>query len=230
VHTAAYDAAADLAFVAPQTAIPMLVAKLREDLDPKQLASIGSTEASIFRTPEGTAFVDVLASKNQSTVLDKKVKDYDLLKFEEELRAQIAQKTGKPKKLTPDEQAKVNAQLAKESAIRQSVGKVNAKLRRGVGFIHSLATEWPTEAELWIVQAVDLLHDVIEAGAGLVLGDAASLAYLDCAESVTHRLGSLRKFIGVATLRATGVTQLPPELLVEPLQGRNKPATSLLRS
>jgi hypothetical protein len=198
----------------------MLVTKLQEDLDPRQLANIGSTEASIFRTPEGTPYIDVLASKNQSTVLDKKVKDYDILKFEEELRAQISQKTGKPKKLTPDEQAKVNAQLAKESAIREDVKRVNAKLRRGVGFIHSLATEWPTEAEMWIVQAVDMLHDVIEAGAGLVVGDAAALAYLDCAESVTQRLGTLKKFVGVATLRAIGVTQLPPELLVEPLQSK----------
>ena len=198
----------------------MLVKQLQEDLDAKQLLAIGPTEASIFRTPEGTTYIDVLASKGQSTVLDKKVKDYDILKFEEELRAQISKKTGQKKKLTPDEQAKVNAQLAKESAIRDSVAEVNAKLRRGVGFIHSLATEWPTEAEMWIVQAVDLLHDVIEAGAGLVLGDAASLAYLDCAESVTQRLGSLRKFVGVATLRAIGVTQLPPELLVEPLEGK----------
>lgn len=197
----------------------MLVKQLQKDLDPRQLADIGSTEASIFRTPEGTPFIDVLASKNQSAVLDKNVKDYDILKFEEELRAQISQKTGYKKKLTPDEQAKVKAQLEKESTIRKNVEGINAKLRRGVGFIHSLATEWPTEAEMWIVQAVDLLHDVIEAGAGLVVGDAAALAYLDCAESVTQRLGSLRKFVGVATLRAIGVTQLPSELLVEPLQG-----------
>ncbi|KAF2420747.1 ARM repeat-containing protein, partial [Tothia fuscella] len=218
VHTAAYQAAADLAFVAPESIIPKLVAKLRDDLDTEQLANIGSTEASIFRTPEGTPFIDVLASKNQAQVLDKKVKDYDILKFEEELRASISQKTGKPKKLTPDEQAKVAAQLAKESTIRAEVRKVDAKIRRGVGFVHALATVWPTEAEMWIVQAVDLLSDVIEAGAGLVVGDAAALAYLDCAQSVTQRLGPLRKFVGVATLRAIGVTQLPPELVVEPLQ------------
>jgi hypothetical protein len=99
------------------------------------------------------------------------------------------------------------------------VSQVDARLRRGVGFVHSLATEWPTEAELWIVQAVDLLSDAIEAGAGMVVGDAAAMAYLDCAQSVTQRLGSLRKFIGVATLRAIGVSQLPSELTVEPLEG-----------
>ncbi|KAE9981119.1 hypothetical protein BLS_007786 [Venturia inaequalis] len=218
VHSAAYDAAADLAFVAPAAAIPLLVKQLENDLDAKQVANIGTTEAAIFRTPEGTAYIDVLASKSQDTALDKKAKDYDILKFEAELRAQIAQKTGKTRKLTAEEQGKVNAQLAKESAIRKEVSQVDARLRRGVGFVHSLATQWPTEAELWIVQAVDLLSDAIEAGAGMVVGDAAAMAYLDCAQSVTQRLGSLRKFIGVATLRAIGVSQLPLELTVEPLE------------
>jgi hypothetical protein len=218
VYSAAYDAAADLAFVAPETAIPRLVKQLEEDLDAAQLASIGSTEAAIFRTPEGTAYIDVLASKKQESPLDKTAKDYDILKFEAELRAQIAQKKGTTKKLTVDEQTKINAQLAKESAIRRGVAQVDKRLRRCTGFIHSLATTWPTEAEMWIVQAVDLLSEVIEAGAGLVVGDAAAMAYLDCAESVTQRLGPLRKFIGVATLRAIGVTQLPTALLAEPLQ------------
>jgi hypothetical protein len=218
VYSAAYDAAADLAFVAPDVAIPRLVQQLESDLSSRQLATIGATEAAIFRTPEGTAYIDVLASKKQEAPLDKTAKDYDILKFEAEVRAQIAQKKGATKKLTPDEQAKVKAQLAKESAIREEVNQVDKRLRRGIGFIHSLATTWPTEAEMWIVQAVDLLSEAIEAGAGLVVGDAAAMAYLDCAESVTPRLGPLRKFIGVATLRAIGVTQLPPELLAEPLQ------------
>jgi hypothetical protein len=218
VYSAAYDAAADLAFVAPEAAIPRLVKQLEQDLNSAQLSSIGSTEAAIFRTPKGTTYIDVLASKKQEAPLDKTAKDYDILKFEAEVRAQIAQKKGTTKKLTADEQAKVKAQLAKESAIRTEVAQIDKQLRRGIGFIHSLATTWPTEAERWIVQAVDLLSEVIEAGAGLVVGDAAAMAYLDCAESVTARLGPLRKFIGVATLRAIGVTQLPSELLVEPLE------------
>lgn len=218
VYEAAYDAAADLAFVAPDVAIPRLVQQLEADLSSSQLASIGATEAAIFRTPEGTAYIDVLATKKQDAPLDKTAKDYDILKFEAEVRAQVAQKKGTTKKLTPDEQAKVRQQLAKESAIRAEVSQIDKQLRRGIGFIHSLATTWPTEAEMWIVQAVDLLSEVIEAGAGLVVGDAAAMAYLDCSESVTPRLGSLRKFIGVATLRAIGVTQLPTELVAEPLE------------
>jgi hypothetical protein len=205
--------------VAPKVAIPALLSQIQNDLAVKQLENIGEREAAIFRTPEGTLYVDVLSDKrNQTTAIDKKVKDYDTLKWEEELRAQIAKKSKQTKKLTADEQAKVNAQLAKESAIREDVRLIQIKLQRGVGIINALATGPPTETELWIVQAVDMLQEVIEAGAGLVLGDAATLAYLDCARSVANRLGSLRPFIGVATLRAMGVMQIPSEFFAESLE------------
>lgn len=193
--------------------------QIRDDLDPVQLEAIGETEAAIFRTAEGTLYVDILSAKaNQPAPLDRKVKDYDTLKWEAELKAQLAHKLEPVKKLTTDEQAKVNKQLAKESAIRQEVAQIQIKLQRGVGIINALATGPPTEAELWIVQAVDMLQEVIEAGAGLILGDTATVTYLDCARNVTARLGPLRPFIGVATLRAMGVTQLPSELLAESLE------------
>jgi hypothetical protein len=188
-------------------------------LDPAQLTNIGQTEAQIFRTPEGTLFIDVLAARTRDAVIDKKAKDYDTLKWEEELRAQIAKKAQQPKKLSADDQARVKAQLEKESQIRKAVGRVFAKLQRGVGVIQALATGPLTKTELWIMPAIDMLQEAIEAGTGLLLGSSASLAYLDCAQTASPRLGSLRPFIGIATLRAIGVTQLAPELVVEPLQG-----------
>ena len=217
MRLAAYHAASDLAFIAPKTMIPLLVEQLSLDLDSRQLFGIGPTEAAIYRTPEGTAYIDVLASQNQRPVA-RNTKDYDTLKWEEELRAELANKSGKTKKLTADEQAKVNAQLAKESATRRQISQIAQNLRRGIGIIRALATGPPTEEERWIVHAVDLLSTVIEAGAGLIVGDAATLAYLDCARGVSSRLGPLRPFIGVATLRAIGVTQLPAEYLEESLQ------------
>lgn len=217
VHRAAYRAVADLAFVAPENAIPLIVQQLTTDLDHRQLSGIGPTEAAIFRTPEGTAYVDVLTSQSQVSTIKKNAKDYDALKWEEELRAELSKKSGQKKKLTADEQAKVNAQLAKESAIRKEISATALRLRRGIGIIRALATGPPTEEELWIVQAIHLLTEVIEAGAGLILGDNAALAYLECASAVTPRVGALRPFIGIATLRAIGVTQLPAEYLAEPL-------------
>lgn len=190
-----------------------------QDLDPKQLESVGPQEAAIFRTPEGTAYVDILSKKAPVTI-DKNTKDYDTLKWEEELRAQLAQKQGKAKKLTSEEQGKVNAQLAKESAIRKEVASTEQKMRRGVGIIQSLATGPPTEAEQWMGPAVDLLIHSIRAGAGLLLGDLPATTFIACSQRVSNRLGPIRPFVGVATLRTIGSIQLSEEYEGEQLGGR----------
>ncbi|KAG9228586.1 putative translational activator GCN1 [Amylocarpus encephaloides] len=217
VKKAAYNAAAELAFVAPEVMTPRIVTLIEDDLDSAQLAGVGATEAAVFRTEEGIAFVDVLASKSQSYVPNKNTKDYDTIKWEEEIRSQLAQKKGQQKKLTPEETAKVKAQLKKEAAIRLNLRFVEARLLRGVGIIHSLATGPPTEARLWIGPAVKALVDVINAGAGMLTGSSAPDAYVACSETLSSRIGILRPFIGVATLRALEVPHLPEHLLQEPL-------------
>ncbi|KAI0471162.1 armadillo-type protein [Xylaria cf. heliscus] len=214
VKTAAYNAAADLAFVAPEVMIPRIIHLVRADLSTTELKEIGPVEAAIFRTPEGTAFVDVLAKKSQ-TVPNKNTKDYDTLKWEEDLRNQLAEKKGLQKKLTVDEQAKVNAQLRKETEIRHSVQQVEARLMRGIGIIQSLVSGPPTDAGLWLGPSVIALLEAMEAGACLIVGKAAPSAYLAGSEKVTSRLGAIRPFIGVATLRAVDITSLPENMMEE---------------
>ena len=209
-----------MAFVAPDAALPAVVTQFSYDLDPKQLESVGPTEAAIFRTPEGTAYIDVL-SKKTPVAIDKNTKDYDTLKWEEELRAQLAQKKGQTKKLTAEEQTKVNTQLAKEAAIRKDVDAIERKMRRGVGIIQSLATGPPTEAEQWMGPAVDHLIQSIRAGAGLLLGDFPATAFIACSQRISNRLGVLRPFVGVATLRTIGSIQLADEYEDEDLGGRS---------
>ncbi|OQO11515.1 hypothetical protein B0A48_03242 [Cryoendolithus antarcticus] len=216
-QSAAYSALAELAFVAPDTMTALIVNQISTDLDPTQLDDLGPTEAAIYRTPEGTAFVDVLSTAAPAQAISKNTKDYDTLKWEEELRNSLAQKKGQAKKLTPDQQAKVNAQLVKEAGIRKHVAEVDSRFRRGIGIVAALATGPPTEAEAWFGPSVKLLFEAIQAGAGLIVGDAAALGYLQCANRTSQRLGPLRPFVGVATLRAAGVTLLPANLTVEPL-------------
>ena len=184
-----------------------MIDQFSRDLDPKQLDSVGPTEAAIFRTPEGTAYVDVL-SKKAPIAIDRNTKDYDTLKWEEELRNQLAQKKGQSKKLSAEDQAKVNAQLAKEASIRSDVAETERKMRRGVGIIRSLATGPPTDAEQWMGAAVDRLIQSIRSGSGLLLGDSPATALIACSETISNRLGTLRPFIGVATLRTIGSIQL----------------------
>lgn len=204
---AAHSAYTDLAFVAPDVALTAVIEQFSHDLDPKQLDSIGPTEAAIFRTPEGTAYIDVL-SKKAPVAIDRNTKDYDTLKWEEELRTQLAQKKGQTKKLSAEDQAKVNAQLAKEASIRRDVAETERKMRRGVGIIRSLATGVPTDAEQWMGAAVDRLIQSIRAGSGLLLGDLPATALISCSQQISTRLGTLRPFIGVATLRTIGSIQL----------------------
>ncbi|KAJ6123299.1 eIF-2-alpha kinase activator GCN1 [Penicillium capsulatum] len=218
VDSAVWSAAGDLAFVAPDVMVARLVNQIKEDLDGARLSRFSVTDAAIARTPEGTAFVDVLSSKSKQPAFDKNTKDYDTLKWEEELRAQLAEKKGqKAKKLTAEEQSKVNAQLAKEKKIREEVLQEVKRIERGAGLIRGLATGPGNDAEGWINTAVGCLLSLARAGAGLFVGDVVSQAYIVCANELSSRLGNTRPFVGVATLRAIGKTNLPSEMELENL-------------
>jgi len=217
VDLAAYNTAAELAFVAPNAIIPPLIDRIRTSLPANKVAMCGPTEIAVARTPEGTAFVDVLSTKGQAYTVDKNSKDYDVIKWEEEIRGQVAQKKGHEKKLTADEKAKVNAQLVKEATIRQEVHTLEVTIQDGVGFVQALAVGPPTDAGLWLGPSLKALTEVIAAGAGRLIGHAADDAFLACSKFVSLRLGFSREFIGVATLRALGSSTLPTQLVEEPL-------------
>ncbi|KAL6712825.1 translational activator of GCN4 [Lecanora helva] len=217
VRHAAYNTTAELAFVAQDAVIPLIIDRIRSDLPFDEVALYGPTEVAIARTPEGTAFIDVLSTKAQAHVVNKNSPDYEIMKWEEEMRSQIAHKKGQQKKLSADEKAKVDAQLVKEANIRKAVSMLETRLRHGVGFIRALAMGPPTEATSWLGPSIKALTKVIVAGAGLLVGSIADEAYLACSKFVTPRLGFIRKFIGIATLRAFGSNNLPIEVLQEPL-------------
>ncbi|KAJ6103211.1 hypothetical protein N7486_005638 [Penicillium sp. IBT 16267x] len=218
INSAVWSAAGDLAFVAPEVMIPRLVDQIQADLDGTRLSQFTATDAAIARTPEGTAFIDILSSKSKQPAFDKNTKDYDTLKWEAELRAQLAEKKGaKPKKLTAEEQSKVKAQLAKEAKIREEVLQEVKRIERGAGLIRGLATGPANDPEGWINTAVSCLLSLARAGAGLFVGDVVSQAFVACSNELSSRLGNLRPFVGIATLRAIGNTNLPADRQLEHL-------------
>lgn len=217
IRAAALKSAATLAFVAPETITPLIVEMITSDLNPVLLHGIGPTEAAIWRAPAGVPFIDVLGSRNATV---GKGKDTDTLKWEAELRAQLAAKKGGERKLTSEEKARVDEQLVREADIRNRVMGVALKLNRGIGLIKSLAEGPPTSVEMWMGKSVRALLGAMEAGAGLVVGDSGVKAFLACSEHVSARLGVLRMFVGIDTLRALGIKELAPELQEEPLGGR----------
>ncbi|KAL8788194.1 MAG: hypothetical protein Q9213_001833, partial [Squamulea squamosa] len=215
IEKAASEAAAELAFVAPDTIIPLLIEDVVQNLPAATVRSYGPTDIAIARTPEGTTFVDVLSTKSQNRAIDKNTKDYDTLKWEAEVRSQLAAKKGQERKLSADEKAKVDAQLKKETAIRNSVSALEGRLRRGVGYIIALTKGPPTDPGMWFGPCSKALLDIIMAGSAMFIGDHAEVAYLDLAKLVTPRLGSLREYVGVATLRALRTTALPESMQQE---------------
>lgn len=201
--------------------IPRLLKQLEEDLNVERVTQFSALDIAIARAPEGEVFVDVLDTGSKR-LPNKSAKDYDTMKWEEELRAEVARKHGqKEKKLTAEEHAKVKAQLTKESAIRLEVNSQAEILKRGAGIIKHLAHGPPTDAEAWMNAAVNALCALARVGAGVIVGDSISSALVACADRVTTRLGEIRPFIGVATLRALGKTFLSPELESEPLGSKS---------
>ncbi|KAF4549025.1 eIF-2-alpha kinase activator GCN1-like protein [Elsinoe fawcettii] len=214
---AAFAAAADLAFVSPETLLPRVIEEVCSDLDPDLLQDLGPTEAAIYRTPKGTAFIDVLATQAPPQPPSKNSKDYDTLQWEAELREQLAKKKGAAKKLTKDEQAKVNAQLAKESEVRKQVTGVVARIQRGAGIVQALVRGPPTETEAWFGKCTQQLFDIIVAGAGSLMGESAAEIYMQCSSKISPRLGANRPFLGAVALRAAGVVAIPEYVKEEPL-------------
>ncbi|KAL8826717.1 MAG: hypothetical protein Q9191_003625 [Dirinaria sp. TL-2023a] len=217
LRLATCKSAAELAFVCPDIITPLLVAKIRSDLSAERLSNVGPFDVAIARHPKDTPFIDVLSNKGRETIPNKSSRDYETMKWEQEIRNQLAQKKGQEKKLTVEERAKLDAQLAKEAKIRKEVLELESHLRRGIGFIHALATGPPTEAILWMGPCLETLFGIIAAGAGRIVENDANEAYITCSNLVSSRLGSLRPFIGIATLRPLESVQLPVSLCEEPL-------------
>jgi len=217
-ETAACNAAATLSFVSPDSFTPSLITQFLKDLESSQLDGIGPTEALIARAPEGSVVVDVLGQQSNGTLDNKNQKDYDVLKWEEEIRAQLSKKKGAPqKKLTADQQAKVDAQLAYEKELRQKLRLISRNLRRGAGFIQGLANGPPTDARMWMTPAITSLMNALEVGASLIVDDELFSAYIACATQISDRLGTMRPFIGIATLRSLRNASVPEHLSSEPL-------------
>ncbi|KAG9085998.1 translational activator of GCN4, partial [Ceratobasidium sp. UAMH 11750] len=213
----AYRALSTIVFIAPKVTLPHVIGEIQRCLSPAQIETFGPVDFAVWRTPKGTMFTDVLASK-KGPVLNNKSKDADIEKWEAELRKTLESKKGAPAKaLSKQDQALVNAQLEKEDAIRSSVERVKNEMTSGLAMVKSLVAAGVEELSVHVAPIAKLLLDGALKKGSVLVGRDAFDTYLDLAKMCSDRLDSFKKWIGVATLRVFDVPDVPEELRLEPL-------------
>lgn len=213
-YQAACEAVATIDFVNPEVVAPRVAELLAEELDVESIKSIDANAIAIWKADEGQLVTDVLNSKPKKAE-DKNSKDYETRKWEESLKKEIASKSkGPAKKLTKEEQALVNEQLAKESAIRRDVDAAVKKFYRGNYIIRELTSgsnkSLNSNENKWFLVAMKNLLEILTLPASHELfGEFGTTTFLMASNVITSRLGVLRDITGLATLRVNEVRGIP---------------------
>ncbi|KAI0316101.1 ARM repeat-containing protein [Amylostereum chailletii] len=211
---ACYRAITTLAFVSPGTVLPRVMDQLRSDLD-SEVKTLTELDFGIWTTPEGIAFVDVLASK-KPTSMQTKGKGSELSKWDAEVRQSLAGKKTAAATLSKQDQAFVRAQLTKESKVRERIYQLQARLRRGLQIIKHLVAGGIDEFRSYVSPTAELLLTGGALTKGFrIVGQEAFDVYLDLATCCSDRLDTFGKWIGVATLRSLEVPSIPDDLQAE---------------
>ncbi|EDO16004.1 hypothetical protein Kpol_495p1, partial [Vanderwaltozyma polyspora DSM 70294] len=215
----ALKSAAYSSFVNPAAIVGPLSELIKTDLNTTALSKLTTQDFEIFNTAEGELVVNVLEKNLNNKLADKNSKDYETLKWEQNIRKEQAKKS--VKKLTKEEQALVNEQLSKESEIRANVTSIKLKLQRGIQLIKQLANDSiqvDNGRETWYPVAVTQLLNLLgNRNSYYLVQESAIHTFLDLSNSVTSRLDQTRFFIGLATLRVHSISNIPENYLEEPL-------------
>ncbi|EJT96915.1 ARM repeat-containing protein [Dacryopinax primogenitus] len=212
---AAARAATTAAFVAGETATLSILDRIQADLTPELFKRLTTNDLAIWATPEGALFVDVLAAK-KPVVADKNRKDYAIEKWEQELRQSVAaKKAGKTVTLSKQDQALVDAQLAKESEIRNSINRLQRQAERGLALVRSLVQGDNETFHQQLYSVVNLLLAGVLSHGSALAGSAAFDTYLELSKCVSPRISETRRWIGISTLRAYNLAVVPPHLEAE---------------
>lgn len=219
-YRCALNAAAYLAFINPSVITPSLVKMLEDDLNLDALAKLSDEDIMIWKGEEGTMVVDVLEKEMTKKVSNKNSKDYETLKWEQDVRKRQAKKS--TAKYTKEEQLLVNQQLEKESQIRSNVWSIVSRLTRSIELIQKLSTDAvlvDNGVHNWYPIAVSKLLQLAKLSTTpKVIGDMAITTFLKLAQNVSERLGSFGLFIGLSSLRVNNIKNIPENYVEESLE------------
>ncbi|ODV96908.1 hypothetical protein PACTADRAFT_1492 [Pachysolen tannophilus NRRL Y-2460] len=227
-HKAAAEAITTVVFILPNKVSPILKNIISDDLKTSRVENyIDETNLKIWKAKDGELVVDVLSkATSKPKYADKNSKDYETRKWEESIRNEIANKKNLAnsngsikKKLSKEEQILVNEQLLKEYEIRSKIQENYIHLRRGIEICRSLASiNVDSGSQHWFPIAVSSLLTISQKPqTSLLLGSSVNDAFLALSNVISPRLGLNKLFLGLATLRINGVTNLQEYYLEEPL-------------
>ncbi|TID26219.1 hypothetical protein CANINC_002808 [Pichia inconspicua] len=222
VFEAACRTTSVISFFAPGAIVPILTKVISDDLSIVTNLNYDSEKLDIWKGKDGELVVDVLATKTPVNIA--KSKDAETLRWEQSVRKELEAKNKVAKKLTKEDQAKVNEQLSLERSIRDTINKQYLKLRRGLQIIISLseqAAKIDNGTELWFPVAISHILELLQSRTAIQLtGSLASTCFLTLSEVVsTDSLTgtSSMKFIGSSTLRLHSVEIIPAGYTGKPL-------------
>ena len=107
-----------------------------------------------------------------------KGKDYEIAKWEEEIRKSLSTKKSTAVTLSKQQQALVQTQLEKEAKIRQHVRDICANLTRGLHLLRSIVTAGVDEFHSYMTSVLSLLLDGALSRGSFLVGAVAFETYL----------------------------------------------------
>lgn len=217
---AAYSTAATMSLVLPDMAIPAIFAQFEDDLQPSHLEFIGATEFGVWGTPEGQAFVDVLAdAKKKSTTPVGKAnsKEHQIALWEAELRESLARKKPVATQLSKQDRAALDKQLALEAEIRSQVATALGRLHRGFRLALCLVESQAELVREYLASMIEKTLAVITLQPATLVAEEAFTTYKALANICSERLGVFRVALGVAVLRSVEAQVVPDNFRAEPL-------------
>ncbi|KAF5102408.1 hypothetical protein D0Z03_000420 [Geotrichum reessii] len=221
--SACYSAASTLSFVKNELITPLITKTIFEGL---QIADVSTTEEDfkIWATPEGQLSTEVFGNSNaKKYVENKNIKGYAEKKWEESVRKEIASKKGttdKPKKLTKEEQAKYDKELAEEAVVRDRLKSFYIKAIHSLGLLEALsdlAKSFPDGLDYYFPGSITALIALFASPIYKLFKGEPATTFLKLSNNISDRLIPLREFIGVAILRTLGVP-VDASLTEEPLK------------
>ncbi|CUM67010.1 uncharacterized protein PRCAT00004698001 [Priceomyces carsonii] len=190
-----------ISFIQPQIVSSKIASLVKSSL---VLHEIALDDLLIWRGEEGKLVIDVLLT-NTSQKHDHNSKDYETKKWEEKVKKEIASKKSAPKKLTREEQSLVNDQLLKESKIRSDINSKINQLEVILLIIKELvlnSLQIDNKAQTWYPVSVNSVLSICENENLLtLLGKLPIETFLDLSLLLSSRLGNLKAFVGIASLR-----------------------------